>query len=124
MFLVPFITSRITTLWGAVLSAFITISTMAPFLYGILRLRPEAISFYQRFLKKLPRLVALLLILLPKIVCVALILSVLMPLFPAARFILIIVSMLVCAFIAFNPKYEFRSKKMENTFLENLKDNS
>ncbi|OAV67536.1 Inner membrane protein ybaL [Bacteroidales bacterium Barb4] len=128
MYLVPFITSRIPTIWGAVLSAAMTISSMAPFLYGIIKVRPEVISFIFTYFKEHPsnksrsRWKLFPLVIFPKIVCVALILLVLMPLFPEAKIILILVSVFVSIFIAVNPKYEFQSQRMETAFLNNLNE--
>ncbi|OAV69415.1 Inner membrane protein ybaL [Bacteroidales bacterium Barb6] len=128
MYLVPFITSRIPTVWGAVLSAAMTISSMAPFLYGIIKVRPEVISFIFTYFKEYPsnksrsRWKLFPLVIFPKIVCVALILLVLMPLFPEAKIILILVSVFVSIFIAVNPKYEFQSRRMETAFLNNLNE--
>ncbi|OAV75375.1 Inner membrane protein ybaL [Bacteroidales bacterium Barb7] len=128
MYLVPFITSRIPTIWGAVLSAAMTISSMAPFLYGIIKVRPEVISFIFTYFKEHPsnksrsRWKLFPLVIFPKIVCVALILLVLMPLFPEAKIILILVSVFVSIFIAVNPKYEFQSRRMETAFLNNLNE--
>ncbi|GHV65125.1 sodium:proton antiporter [Bacteroidia bacterium] len=122
MYLVPFVTLHITTIWGRVLAATLTLSMVAPFLYGILKTRPRASAFYQIFLRKLPRIVVLMFILLPKVVCVFLVLSVLLPIFPLGTTILILISAAIVTIISFNPRFALQSEKMENAFLENLKD--
>ncbi|MDR1895769.1 MAG: sodium:proton antiporter, partial [Prevotellaceae bacterium] len=119
--IIPFITSHIPNIWGIISGAIISIIFMSPFLYGIIRRRHDAASIYLNLLmsNNYNKLILLPLNLIPKIICVILILSVLTPLFPQFKFILILVSILVIIFIAFNPKYEFQTK-IESVFLKNL----
>ncbi|MDR1553206.1 MAG: cation:proton antiporter [Prevotellaceae bacterium] len=126
MYLLPLITTQISTEWGTVAFAVITIVLMSPFLYGIIRIRHSAAFLYIRLMKKsnhLNRIALLLLSLLRTILCISLILYVLLPLFPNIKGILIIVSIIIIALIAINRRYEPHVKKLETQFLGNLNNN-
>ncbi|MDR2651354.1 MAG: cation:proton antiporter [Prevotellaceae bacterium] len=119
MYLFPLIPTE----WGTIAFAVITILLMSPFLYGIIRIRPAAAFLYIRLMKKsnhLNRIALLLLSLIRTTLCIAVILYVLIPLFPNIKGVLIIVSIIVLALIAINRRYEPHVKKLETQFLGNL----
>jgi CPA2 family monovalent cation:H+ antiporter-2 len=123
MFLIPFITTHILSLWGNILSAALTISCMSPFLYGLISKRyvlsrkQLAILWNKNTLNKwllfglnLGR----------NVLFISLIMMVLVPLFPAGKIMLIIVSVLILLYIAINPRYESQTRRIESVFLNNL----
>jgi CPA2 family monovalent cation:H+ antiporter-2 len=126
MFWIPFITVQITNIWGNILAAAVTIFYMSPFLYGIVKWRHGSAEPYFKLLNanSRNRWALLPLNLAPKILSIALILWVLTPLFPELRGILILVSMAILVFIAVNPWNALQSKRIEDTFLNNLNVNN
>ncbi|MDR2292701.1 MAG: cation:proton antiporter [Prevotellaceae bacterium] len=126
MYLLPLITDQIPTAWGIIAFAAITVLLMSPFLYGIIRIRSSTSFLYIRLMKKSNhnRIALLLLNMIRTVLCMALILYVLIPLFPHINGILIIVSIIVLVLIAINPRYEPHMKKLENQFLGNLNNNN
>ncbi|MDR1198978.1 MAG: cation:proton antiporter [Prevotellaceae bacterium] len=126
MFLLPLITNQIPSTGGVIAFAVITVLLMSPFLYGIIRIRYSARFLYIRILKRsnhFSRLALLLLSLLRTVLCIALMLYVLIPLFPHVKVILIIISIIVLILIGINPRYELEVKKLESQFLGNLNNN-
>jgi CPA2 family monovalent cation:H+ antiporter-2 len=126
MYLLPLITDQIPTQWGIIAFAVITVLLMSPFVYGIIRIRSSTSFLYIRLMKKSNhnRIALLLLNMIRTVLCIALILYVLIPLFPHIKGILIIVSIIVLVLIAINPRYEPHMKKLENQFLGNLNNNN
>jgi CPA2 family monovalent cation:H+ antiporter-2 len=123
MYMLPLITTQIQPEWGTIAFAVITIMLMSPFLYGIIRIRYSARFLYIRILKRsnhFSRFALLLLNLIRTVLCIALMLYVLIPLFPNIKGILIVVSIIVITLIAINPRYELQVKKLESQFLGNL----
>ncbi|MDR2064986.1 MAG: cation:proton antiporter [Prevotellaceae bacterium] len=127
MYLLPLITDQIPNEGGIIVFAVITVLLMSPFLYGIIRIRSSASFLYIKLMKKsnhLNKIALLLLSIIRTVLCMALILYVLIPLFPHIKGILIIVSVIVLALITLNPRYELHMKKVENQFLGNLNNNN
>jgi CPA2 family monovalent cation:H+ antiporter-2 len=122
LLVIPFITNQISGTWGVILAAGISIALMAPFLYGMIRKREQPMHLYFKLLAghHLNKWILIPLSLVDKILCVALILSILVPLFPEIIGILLVVSLCVLGFISLNPRYEHRVKKLEALFLRNL----
>ncbi|MDR2126760.1 MAG: cation:proton antiporter [Prevotellaceae bacterium] len=125
MYLLPLITDQIPDEWGNIAFASITVLLMSPFIYGIIRIRSSASFLYIRLMKKSNhnRIAFLLLAMIRTVLCIALILSVLIPLFPHIKGILIIVSIIILILIAINRRYEPHMKRLENQFLGNLNSN-
>ncbi|MDR1172395.1 MAG: cation:proton antiporter [Bacteroidales bacterium] len=123
MFLIPFITAHILSLWGNILSAAVTISCMSPFLYGLISKRHVlsraqfAVLWNKNTLNKW---LLFGLNLVRNGLFISLIMMVLLPLFPAGKIMLIIVSMLILLYIAVNPRYESHTRRIESVFLNNL----
>ncbi|MDR1414742.1 MAG: cation:proton antiporter, partial [Odoribacteraceae bacterium] len=119
---IPFIMEEIPGAWGAFLAAAITLSLMAPFLAGLVLPRHHVKEelgrlwtdshFYKGLLVSLS--------LLRVVTCMALILFVLMPLFPGARGTLVVISFLIMLTLAFVEGFRRRPERMEELFLENL----
>ncbi|MDR1181859.1 MAG: cation:proton antiporter [Bacteroidales bacterium] len=123
MYFIPFITSHILSLWGNILSAAVTISCMSPFLYGLISKRYVLSREQFSVLWNKNTLNKWLMIginLFRNALFISLIMMVLLPLFPAGKIIMVIVSILIFIYIAINPKYESRTRKIESVFLNNL----
>lgn len=113
--LIPFITAQLPSMLGKIAAAALTILLMAPFLYGITsRRRPKSNNVFFKLLKEnhFNKGVLILLNLSRTFLCILLILSVLLPLFPRATGALILVSILIAIFISFNPRYEQQTKRI------------
>jgi len=123
MFLIPFVASHIHSFWGNILSAAITISCMSPFLYGLISRRyvltkKQFVNLWNK--NKLHKWLLIGLNLSRNAIFISLIMMVLLPLFPAGKIVLVIISVLIFIYIALNPKYELQTRKIESVFLNNL----
>ncbi|MDR1417407.1 MAG: cation:proton antiporter [Prevotellaceae bacterium] len=121
--LIPFIVEQLPATLGKVLAAGLTILIMSPFLYGITSPRRFlSNSVFFKLLKEnhFNKGVLILLNLSRTFLCILLILSVLLPLFPRATGWLIFISILISIFISFNPRYERQTKKIEAAFHKTL----
>jgi len=126
MFLTPFISAHIHSIWGNVLSAAITISCMSPFLYGLISKRyvlskKQFVALWNK--NKLHKWLLIGLNLSRNAIFIFLIMMVLLPLFPAGKIVLVIISVLIFIYIALNPRYELQMRKIESVFLNNLNRN-
>ncbi|MDR0687228.1 MAG: cation:proton antiporter [Prevotellaceae bacterium] len=121
--LIPFMLEELPDMLGKIAAAALTILLMSPFLYGITSRRHLlSSSIFFKLLKEnhFNKGVLILLNLSRTFLCVVLILSVLLPLFPKATGALIAISILIAIFISFNPRYERQTKMIEVAFRENL----
>ncbi|MDR0414535.1 MAG: cation:proton antiporter [Prevotellaceae bacterium] len=121
--LIPFIMEQLPSTFGKIAAAALSILLMSPFLYGITS--PRHLLSNKVFFKLLKenhfnKGVLILLNLSRTFLCILLILSVLLPLFPRATGGLIFIAILITIFISFNPRYEQQTKKIEAAFRENL----
>lgn len=123
-FISPFIIAKIPNIWGSLLAAIIALIIMGPFLVGIImprkKIRKESRRlwrdkrFYKGFLVSLS--------LLRFTLCIILILMVLVPLFPKATGLLILISVFVLIVLVFFEGYRKHPAKMELQFFKNLKE--
>ncbi|MDR0711784.1 MAG: cation:proton antiporter [Prevotellaceae bacterium] len=121
--LIPFITELLPSMLGKVAAAAISILLMSPFLYGITsnrRILTNSVFFKLLKENHFNKGVLILLNLSRTFLCILLILSVLLPLFPKATGALILISILIAIFISFNPRYERQTKRIEAAFRETL----
>ncbi|MDR1022006.1 MAG: cation:proton antiporter [Prevotellaceae bacterium] len=121
--LIPFIVEQLPATLGKVLAAALTILLMSPFLYGITSPRRFlSNSVFFKLLKEnhFNKGVLILLNLSRTFLCILLILSVLLTLFPRATGGLIFISILITIFISFSPRYERQTKRIEAAFHETL----
>ena len=127
MSLIPFVATHIPSIWGSILSAVITISLMSPFLYGLIGRRYILTKEQFAGLWSKNRLNKWLLVglnLSRNAIFITLIMIVLLPLFPkAGKIILVIISLLILIYIALNPRYKSQTKRIESIFLRNLNRN-
>ena len=122
-FLEPFVMEKIPSVWGAILTAVITLALVVPSMGVIVRIRgksPEAKRLWadSHFNKAL--LIAL--NLLRFTLCIALITFILIPLFPRAMAPLITISTIIAIVIALVQGFRKNSQKLEFHFFNNLKN--
>jgi len=121
-YIIPFITDEIPTIWGAVLSATVTLLLMSPFLIGAIiprkNLRKEYISLIND--KHFYKGMLLLLNMFKLATCVGLILMVLVPLFPNASTVLILLAIPILLLLFFIQKRGKRPERLVAVFLRNL----
>ncbi|MDR2413786.1 MAG: cation:proton antiporter [Odoribacteraceae bacterium] len=121
-YVIPFIVENIPGAWGATLAAIVSLLLMAPFLAGLVLPRKKIKAEIARlwadssFYKGL--LIAV--ILFRVITCMTLILQVLIPLFPGAKSLLVLVAFAVMLALVFFEGFKRRPEKMEALFMENL----
>ena len=122
--IIPFITAEIPSVWGRVFASVITLALMAPFLAGLLIPRKEIRKESQRLWKDKYFYKGLLvsLSLLKFFLCITLVLMVLVPLFPKATGVLIVISVVFLIALVFFEGYRKRSAKMEFQFFKNLNE--
>ena len=122
--IIPFITAEIPSVWGKVLAAAITLAIMSPFLAGLLISRKEVRKESLRLWKDKYFYKGLLvsLSLLKFSLCVALVLMVLVPLFPKATGVLVGISVIFLIIVVLFEGYRRRSAKMELQFFKNLNE--
>ena len=123
MFLIPFVTGHIPSLWGKILSAVITISCMSPFLYGLISKRyilskEQFAGIWNKNVLNKWLLIGLNLS--RNALFISLIMIVLLPLFTAGKMVLVIISIWIFLYIALNPIYEIQTRRIESIFLRNL----
>ncbi|WP_080903688.1 cation:proton antiporter [Parabacteroides sp. Marseille-P3160] len=120
-FLKPVITSYIPDIWGSLLYALVTLLIMAPFMSGIMKRKNKTREFKELWEDNhLNKAVLIALTLLRFGVCVILVFFVLIPLFPQATSLLLVISGLIAIAISFIQGFGIQSKRMEQKFLDNL----
>ncbi|MEN9918437.1 MAG: hypothetical protein RL662_873 [Bacteroidota bacterium] len=120
-FVIPFVLKNISGIGGSLTAALITLLLMTPFMGAIVRREThnkEAERLWKDSHFNKGALIAL--SLLRATLCVMLILMVLIPLFPKATAVLLIIALGITILFAFNEGFKNPSKKMENRFFENL----
>ena len=124
MYLIPFVTGLIPSLWGNILSAMVAISCMSPFLYGLISKRyilskEQFAGLWNKSLLNKWLLIGLNLS--RNALFISLIIIVLFPLFPTTgKIMLVIISVSIFIYIAINPVYELQMRRIESIFLGNL----
>ncbi|MDR0544041.1 MAG: cation:proton antiporter [Odoribacteraceae bacterium] len=119
---IPFVLANVPGTWGAVLAATVALTLMAPFLAGLVLPRRKIKGEFARlwadssFYKGLLISLALVRV----IACMALILQVLIPLFPGAKSVLVLVAFGIMLALVFFEGFKRRPEKMEKLFMENL----
>ncbi len=120
-FVTPFITSHIPDVWGKVLSALLALILMAPFLRAIIMKKNRSEEFKNLWDDNNFNRGALVSLIVLRIgISCALILMVLVPLFPTYTVQLVIISMIVIAIIIYYQGFKNQSLRIEAHFLENL----
>lgn len=124
-FVTPFIIEHTGHTTGAIISAVLCLSLMAPFMRVIMVKRnksPEFRRLWNDSHFKKGALVALIAFRIS--LCVTLILMVLIPLFPEMTFLMVILSLIISTVIILIQGFKKSSDKFESRFKENLNGNS
>lgn len=120
-FLTPFILDHIPGIGGRLFAAIITLLLMAPFLRAIMMKKNRSDEFRNLWDDNhFNRGVLISLIALRVIICIALVMMVLVPLFPNALVLLLIISGCIVTVIIFFQGFKKQSRRIEAHFLENL----
>lgn len=122
-FFTPIIIDYIPDIWGHIVAALVTLVLMAPFMFAIIRRYSRTEETKKLWADSHFNKAALIGLNLFRIVlCVALIMMVLVPLFPYATAVLIIIAVGLAIALAFSDGFRRQSMKMEDMFFENLND--
>lgn len=121
-FITPYIVEYVPgSVWGNILAAVITLTLMAPFLRAIMMKRNRSSEFKKLWKdNRFNRGALISLIAFRIIICVALVLMVLIPLFPRLTVLMVVISLAVITLIIFSQGFKNQSRKIEARFLENL----
>ena len=121
-FINPYIVEYVPgSIWGNILAAVITLTLMAPFLRAIMMKKNRSEEFKNLWRdNRFNRGALISLIAFRIIICVALVLMVLIPLFPRLTILMVIISLAVVTLIVFSQGFKKQSRKIEARFLENL----
>ncbi|MDR1201389.1 MAG: cation:proton antiporter [Tannerellaceae bacterium] len=120
-FVTPFITDKVPDVWGKILSAMLALILMAPFLRAIIMKKNRSTEFKNLWQDNHFNRGALISLIVFRIgIGCALIMMVLVPLFPSYTLWMVIVSMIVIAFVIYSQGFKNQSIRMEARFLENL----
>lgn len=121
-FINPYIVEYVPgSIWGNILAAVITLTLMAPFLRAIMMKKNRSEEFKNLWRdNRFNRGALISLIAFRIIICVALVLMVLIPLFPRLTILMVIISLAVVILIVFSQGFKKQSRKIEARFLENL----
>jgi CPA2 family monovalent cation:H+ antiporter-2 len=120
-FVTPFITDKISGVWGKILSAALVLIPMAPFLRAIIMKKNRSAEFRNLWQDSHFNRGALISLIAFRIgIGCALIMMVLVPLFPSYTLWMVIVSMIVIAFVIYSQGFKNQSRRIEARFLENL----
>ena len=123
-FLIPILRDLLPGIWGAVLSAAITLLFMSPFMSAIIKRHRKTKDTEELWQNSTFNKGALIILNLLRVLpCVLLILLVLIPLFPRMFGVLLIVAIVVVIVITLSEGFSSRSEKMEQHFFENLNSN-
>ncbi|MDR2041814.1 MAG: cation:proton antiporter, partial [Tannerella sp.] len=119
--LIPLITQHLPGLWGRLLSATLLLLFMGPFLRAILMKKNRSDEFKSLWNDNHFNRGALVSLLILKAgVCCALILMVLVPLFPRYTLEMLMVAMAFMGFVIFFQGFKRQSRRIEARFMENL----
>lgn len=122
-FIIPYAVDFVPNIWGRVIAATITLLLMAPFMYSIMKRKSrteEAKKLWKDSHFNKGALIALETLRIA--LCVFLCLMVLIPLFPKATGLLLVISGLIAVVLIFSNGFKEQSTRMENQFFRNLND--
>lgn len=122
-FLMPLVVWYIPDIWGRILFAVITLLVMAPFMNAIVTRKqksPEYKALWEDSHFNKAALVAIQFLQIG--LCVALILIVLLPLFPKMTPLLLVIAIAMAIFFTFTKGFNKQSNSLESKFFQNLND--
>ena len=122
-YLVPFVADYIPGIWASIASAAVIIIVMGPFMNAIVRRKHNSEEYKVLWADNHFNKAALITINLLQVgLCVLLILMVLVPLFPKATPLLLLIAFGITIFLAFTTGFNKQSNRIEEQFFENLND--
>lgn len=122
-YLVPLIADYLPGIWGAIVSAIIIILLMGPFMNAIVRRKHDSEEYKTLWADSHFNKAALIAINLLQIgLTASLILMLLVPLFPRATPVLLVVAFGITIFLAFTAGFNKQSNQIEKQFFDNLND--
>jgi CPA2 family monovalent cation:H+ antiporter-2 len=121
IYIIPVIINNVPGIWGAVLSAAVTLILMAPFLRAMIMKKNKSEEFRNLWNDShFNRAVLISLIILRIVLAIILVFMVLFPLFSMARSLLILIALAVTIGIILSQELKKQSRKIEAHFLKNL----
>jgi CPA2 family monovalent cation:H+ antiporter-2 len=121
IYIIPFIISHVSGIWGSLLSAAITLIFMAPFMRAMIMKKNKSQAFKNLWNDgHFNRGILISLVVLRIVLAVVLVSIVLFPLFPTAKTLLILIAFAVIVSIVLSKELKKHSRKIEAHFLKNL----
>lgn len=120
-FITPAILTAVPDLWGSILAAIVTVLLMSPFLNAMVTRRKKSTE-YKRLWEdgKFNRGALISITVLRGLLAGGLIVAALLPLFPHATALLVIIALVLVAIFIFSRAFNTQSKKLEDRFISNL----
>ncbi|MCD7916038.1 MAG: cation:proton antiporter [Tannerellaceae bacterium] len=120
-YFIPFVIQHIAGLRGQILAAIVTLLLMAPFLRAIVMKKNRSIEFRNLWeWGAFNRFMLISIIVLRVVICIALVLRILIPLFPNATVLMGFISLGVIIMVIYSQGFKKQSRRIEERFLENL----
>lgn len=120
-YFIPFVIQHIAGLRGQILAAIVTLLLMAPFLRAIVMKKNRSIEFRNLWERgAFNRFMLVSIIVLRVVICIALVLRILIPLFPNATVLMGFISLGVIIMVIYSQGFKKQSRRIEERFLENL----
>jgi len=121
-FLKPWVSEHINNqFWANIIIAVVTIAVLSPFMRAVVVRKSNSKEYRKLWNDKRSNRTGLILLTVSRyLLCLALLLGVLTPLFPNATAVLFVISMILTAFITWSQIVKRQSRRMERVFVENL----
>ncbi|MCC8199619.1 MAG: cation:proton antiporter [Tannerellaceae bacterium] len=120
-YFIPFVIQHIAGLRGQILAAIVTLLLMAPFLRAIVMKKNRSTEFRNLWERgAFNRFMLVSIIVLRVVICIALVLRILIPLFPNATVLMGFISLGVIIMVIYSQGFKKQSRRIEERFLENL----
>lgn len=123
-FVTPFILSHVPDLWGRILSAFATLLVMSPFIQAIVIGKTQTPEFKNvwNHERAINRGAIISLTAVRVVLATALVLMVLIPLFPRLTVLMVVIALNIVTFVIFSQGLKKQSGEMESHFLRNFNE--
>ena len=120
-YMTPFVVDKVPGIWGRIIAAVITLSAMATFMRAIIMKKNRSEEFKSLWADSYFNRGALISLIVLRIgLCVLLALMVLIPLFPKATILMVIISLIFITLVVFFQGFRNQSRRIEERFMENL----
>lgn len=123
-FLIPFILSYVPDMWGRILSAFVTLLVMSPFIQAMVMGRTQTEEFKNLWKRErsINRGAIISLTAMRVVLATTLVLMVLIPLFPRLAVLMVVIALNFITFVIFSQGLKKQSDIMETRFLRNFNE--